>query len=358
MAVFCDLRKALDTVDHKILLKKLTKIGVHGIELQWFENYLTDRKQFVTLNGASSNLLNILLGVPQGSILGPLLFLIYINDLPTCSKLFTNLFADDTTLLASKPTIDQLFSFVNEEFRKVVYYFRAHRLVLHPDKTVYMLFSNSNIVNRDVEIFIDNNNYSEISVPNLKVPILCTNDLPDPKVKFLGVILDPTLNFKEHIKTISSKVSNAIFHLRCAKNLLSQDALTTLYYSLIHSHLIYAIHIWSCTSMNILNELAIKQKIAIRIIHNSPYNAHTESLFKASKILPLKYLAEFFKLQFMQQYTFNNLPISFTNVWPTNAERRETVDHIHLRNLEDYYVPLARFSSCDGRPLIYFPNSY
>ncbi len=110
--------------------------------------------------------------------------------------------------------------------------------------------------------------------------------------------------------------------------------------------------------MNILNELAIKQKIAIRIIHNSPYNAHTESLFKASKILPLKYLAEFLKLQFMQQYTFNNLPISFTNVWPTNAERRETVDHIHLRNLEDYYVPLARFSSCDGRPLIYFPNSY
>jgi hypothetical protein len=128
-------------------------------------------------------------------------------------------------------------------------------------------------------------------------------------------------------------ISNTIFHLQCAKKLLSQDALTTLYYSLIHSHLIFAIHIWSCTSMNIQNELAIKQKIAIRIIHNSPYNAHTESLFKTSKILTLKYLAELFKLQFMHQYTFNNLPISFTNV-----ERRETVDHIHLCNLEGYYI--------------------
>jgi hypothetical protein len=183
----------------------------------------------MTETGAASNLLNILLGVPQGSILGPLLFVIQKHDLPTCSKLFSNLFADDTNLLASKPTIEKLFSFINEEFRKVAYYFRAHRLVLHPDKTVYMLFSNSNIVNWNAEIFIDNNNYTEISVPNLEVPILCTNDLPDPKVKFLGVVLDPTLNFKKHIKTISSKISNAIFHLRCAKNLLSQDALTTLF---------------------------------------------------------------------------------------------------------------------------------
>jgi hypothetical protein len=95
--------------------------------------------------------------------------------------------------------------------------------------------------------------------------------------------LDPTLNFKKHIKTISSKISHALFHLRAGKNVLSQEALATLYHSLIYSHPTYAIHIWSCTSMSILNEFALKQKIAIRIIHNSLYNAHTEGLFKISK---------------------------------------------------------------------------
>ncbi len=98
IAIFCDLRKAFNTVNHKILLSKMAKLGINGNELQWFRSYLTDRKQFVSLNGKLSNLRDILIGVPQGSILGPLLFLIYINDLPLSSDLYTLLFAEDTTL--------------------------------------------------------------------------------------------------------------------------------------------------------------------------------------------------------------------------------------------------------------------
>jgi hypothetical protein len=101
IAIFCDLRKAFDTVDHCILLNKLNKMGVRGVELLWFQSYLSNRKQFVHINGSNSLLLNILIGVPQGSILGPLLFLVYINDLPLCSELISFLFADDTTLLMS-----------------------------------------------------------------------------------------------------------------------------------------------------------------------------------------------------------------------------------------------------------------
>jgi hypothetical protein len=102
IAIYCDLRKAFDTVDHNILFKKLQKIGIRGSELLWFKNYLTGRKQFVHINGTNSSLLDILLGVPQGSILGPILFLIYINDLPLCSALKALLFADDTKLLAKE----------------------------------------------------------------------------------------------------------------------------------------------------------------------------------------------------------------------------------------------------------------
>ena len=92
-------------------------MGVRGVELLWFQDYLTNRKQIVHINGSNSLLLNILIGVPQGSILGPLLFLIYINDLPLCSELFALLFADDTTLLLSDPNIDNLIAKVNVEFK-------------------------------------------------------------------------------------------------------------------------------------------------------------------------------------------------------------------------------------------------
>ena len=104
-------------MEYKILLTKLKKMGVRGVELLWFQDYLTNRKQIVHINGSNSLLLNILIGVPQGSILGPLLFLIYINDLPLCSELFALLFADDTTLLLSDPNIDNMIAKVNVEFK-------------------------------------------------------------------------------------------------------------------------------------------------------------------------------------------------------------------------------------------------
>ena len=357
VAIFCDLRKAFDTCNHTILFKKMEKMGIRGLTLDWFKNYLTDRKQFVNINGASSNLLNSTIGVPQGSILGPILFLIYINDLPYCSTLLAILFADDTTLLASGDNIEELILHVNMEFKKIVTFFRSNMLSLHPEKTQFILFSNSNVAKgKEIKLNIDMNNENEKNPNLIKEIKRVTSNSDFPAVKFLGVLFDPDLNFKMQIRNISSKISKSLYILRRVKNILSEKALKTLYYSLIHCHLVYGIHIWSSTTVGVLNDIKVKQKNAIRTITLSKYNAHTLPLFKKLKILPLDSLIYFFRLQFMSKYVNGMLPISFNNVWVKRENWRGENFSITLRNSDDFYIPTALLSQTERQPYYLFPK--
>lgn len=355
MAIFCDLRKAFDTVDHKILLNKLHNIGVRGVELNWFKNYLSNRKQFVCVDNSNSSLLDILLGVPQGSILGPLLFLIYINDLPKYSSLFSLLFADDTTQLASHKNLDSLVEFVNVEFQKTVEFFKSHRLSLHPEKTKFMLISNSN-VNAPPNILIDYNNIDVDPDPSLIAKMSFINNSSTPYAKFLGVLIDPKLTFKHHISMVTKKVSTSLYFMRKTKNILSEKAMKLLYYSLFHSYLIYANQLWTCTTESLLKPLFLKQKIAIRIITNANYNARTEPLFKKLNVLPFPKLCDYFKLQFMQQFCQKFLPTALENLWVTNSIRRIEEDQISLRDDDLFYIPLSRTSVTSRLPLVVLPK--
>ena len=353
VAIFCDLQKAFDTVDYNILLSKLDAVGVRGNELLWFKNYLSDRKQFVSIENVNSSLLDIILGVPQGSILGPLLFLIYINDIQFYSNLDNSLFADDTTLLKSHENLETLANIVNSEFQKIVTFFRSHKLSLHPEKTKFMLFTNNRFEHLP-EIFINYNDGD--STLNPIVPMSCINSQEKPYVKFLGVHFDPQLNFKFHISQISSKISKSLYYLRSAKNFLNQRSLKFIYYATFHAHLIYAIQIWSCTYESNIKSLFTKQKYAIRIISNARYNAHTEPLFKNLKILPLPSLCEFFKIQFMQSFVQGFLPSSFENMWTNNRIRRQDQAQIELRNDMQLHIPFNRTKSISLHPLIHFPT--
>jgi hypothetical protein len=194
IVIFCDLKKAFDTCNHSILLSKLSKLGVRGTELLWFKSYLTNRQQFVSLNDIDSTLLTILNGVPQGSILGPLLFLIYINDLPNCSDLLSFLFADDTALTASSDNVNDLFTFVNTQFQKLCNYFRLNKLSLHPDKTKYLFISHSQAP-ANLNIFINNNNLGENEPSRIHKLTIVTNNDAVPAIKYLGVFFDSQLNF-------------------------------------------------------------------------------------------------------------------------------------------------------------------
>jgi hypothetical protein len=357
ISIFCDLRKAFDTVDHSILFRKLKRLGLGDVEVDWFRSYLSNRKQFVYIDGKCSPLLDILLGVPQGSILGPLLFLIYINDLPLASALLSSLFADDTLLASSGPDIVELTNFVNREFYKVVQFFREHKLALHPSKTQFLIFTSSLAVRENPpSLYIKNNDIGDmqdpeniISIPNVNI----TSEVP--AVKFLGVYLDPLLSFKFHIEKTANKLSSALFFLRKSKNFLTTKALKALYYSLFHSVWIY---VWSSASLSVFNCLKVKQKAAIRIVRGASYNDHTEPILKQLNILPLDDLCNFFDLQFMQQFIQNFLPDSFNDMWALNVLRRNEDFHLHLRNDANYDVPFARTSMTERQPLTRIPKSW
>ena len=209
-------------MNHKILEQKLEHYGFRGIFLKFIMSFLNDRKYFVNVNNVNSDTKNLNIGVPQGSTLGPLLFLIYINDMKNCSTLLHFLqFADDTTILFSSKDFYHLKYILESETEKVIDWLSANKLIINLKKTCSMLFS-----------FKKGNPNFELTVKS----ILLENKT---EVKFLGVNIDSKLNWKSHISLVWSKISKSIAILRLLKFVYPTRILRTIYMSLIHSHLNY-----------------------------------------------------------------------------------------------------------------------
>ena len=144
IAIFIDLCKAFDTVNYALLISKLPYYGITDIEQKWFKNYLTDRVQYVQYDGKHSQKVEVTCGVPQGSVAGPLLFLLYVNDIFNATSLFTLLYADDTTFIASGPE-EGLVNWANKELVKTQMWFQVNKLTLHPKNTRLKVFRNNNL---------------------------------------------------------------------------------------------------------------------------------------------------------------------------------------------------------------------
>ena len=272
IGVFIDLKKAFDTVDHKILLSKLQCYGIRGLALDWITSYLANRGQYVCYNNSNSELNNIKCGVPQGSILGPVLFILYINDMCEVSKLLNIiLFADDTSIFYSTRNIVDITCTVNNELEKLDIWFRVNKLSLNVNKTNVIMFTNKKQLRPTVNIVLNGKNIEQVS-----------------HTKFLGVIIDENLTWREQIKTVETKVSKSIGVLYKTKDVLDIQALRTLYQSLVEPYMSYCCEIWGNTYPSRVRKLSLLQKKAIRIIYSQDYHGHTSVFFHCSRILKLQ----------------------------------------------------------------------
>ena len=231
--------------------RKLENFGIRGVVLNWLKSYLTDRKQFVTLNSSSSNILTTVCGVPQGSVLGPLLFILYINDICRVSNVLNLiLFADDTNLFRTGSDLSILCNEMSTEMNKLYTWFNVNKLSLNIAKTNYMIFSNKKPIS-NVSVRINNVEIDRVN---------CT--------KFLGVLIDNRLTWKEQISKVKGKLCKSVAILFRCNRLINENALRTIYCSLFLSHITYCCEVWGTTYKTNLKCLCLLQKKALRIICN------------------------------------------------------------------------------------------
>jgi hypothetical protein len=290
IGVFLDLKKAFDVCSHDILLKKLKKMGIVGDAHAWFTSYLSGRSQCVDISHNFSDFIELAISVIQGSTLGPLLFLCYINDFWSCTRLFSVLFADNTTCLAKGPILSELTNFVNQELQKIANWYRSNKMAVNTSKTKFIIFrTQGKPINQDDCGVVYNS--TEIGLPNdptLIMPIGRIHNMGEEKsFKLLGVHFDEYLSFNHHITQTCSKISKSLYCIGKVKNFVDMDSLKKLYFSMVHSHISYCLNVYGSANQTNLSKLLIKQKQAIRTISLVGYRDHTAPLFKKLNILPL-----------------------------------------------------------------------
>ena len=323
LTIFIDLTKAFDVIDHYLLLQKLHFYGIRGTPLKLLSSFLFGRKQMTVINGVQSDLKEIKCGVPQGSILGPLLFLIYINDLPNSTEnLHYILFADDTSIFCKSSDPQTLYNHLNIQLLSISKWMKANKLILNIDKTNYMLFGTRTTIQPHFNLIYSNKIINRVST-----------------TKFLGVHIDEKLSWNHHINNLCQILSRNVGILYKLQ-FLPQNVLKMLYHSFITAHVNYCSIIWGFTSKKNINRINILLKRGIRIITHSSYLSPSTPLFVDMHILPLNELISLQTAIFMFQLCNNLLPDIFNDYFILKCN----VHNYNTRNPQNIHPPLNRFS--------------
>ena len=314
--VFIDLKKAFDTIDHEIILRKLSYFGADQATAKWFQSYLSNRTQRCNVNGNLSTASTVTCGVPQGSILGPLLFLMYINDLPNCLQVAApRMFADDTSITLSAKTVANLKLAVTSELNNLTCWLRANKLSLNVAKTELMIIGSRQRLNaqcEEINISIDDRTIKRVD-----------------HTKSLGLTIDAQLSWSKHVDEISKKVSSAIGALKRVRPFIPTDVAAQIYNALILPHFDYCSPVWDGISGCLSDKLQKLQNRAARVITQSPFDTSSNLLLAMLKWEKLSLRRKKQKALIMYK-TLNDLA-------PDYLQRLFTQRHVNdynLRNLE------------------------
>ena len=307
--VFIDLEKAFDTVNHNILMKKLEYYGIKGIPNCWLTDYLTNRHQRVNIGDTFSTYQTITCGVPQGSILGPLLFLIYINDMFKATKFSTLYhFADDTNLIYSNKNEKLLRKNINIDLSLIFQWLCANRLSLNVDKTEFVVFKPPRKTLKE----------------RITLKLNGKKIFESHKIRYLGLIIDEKVTWRFHLLELRKKLSQItgiIFKLK--KLGTPVYTLKSVYFALFQSYLNYGLCVWGQASSEDLKKIETLQKKVIRVITGAEIDADSGILFKELGILKIKDLLHFKNVSLMWDYDHNKLPAYFKNFF-TYADQKHS----------------------------------
>ena len=308
--IFVDLQKAFDTMEHDILLAKLEHCGIRGLANEWFRSYLSNGKQYVSINGHESSLASVLYGVPQGSVLGPLLFLTYISDLSQAIKFCkVHHLADETNLLDFNKSVAKLNKLVNLDVKNLTVWLNANKISLNVDKTELVIFKHQR-KKRDTEI---------------KIKLNRKRLYPSQSVRYLGIKIDQNLNWKDHINDIAVKINRANALLFKIRNFVNTTILKNIYFAIFDSHINYANLVWAQNS-NAMSKIFTLQEKAMRIITFQSRNCHSSPLFCKLKLLKFNDKVHLENVLLISKFINSLLPPVFNN-WFTfwsNVHNYET----------------------------------
>ena len=310
IATYIDLSKAFDCLQYDKLFKKMESIGCDNRTTNWFKDYLSNRKQLVDLDGKDSDYLDVNLGVPQGSILGPILFLIYMNDINKCdlNAKFPK-FADDTTVLVAGETVEKAAELMNKTLINVDLWFRRNKLNLNPSKTRCMIFNSKTEETDLVKI-------------NTEIVQRVWDKGKEKDFKLVGIRVDEKLKWTNHVNYKARKIDFANYALRKASKELNLKNKKLIYSGLVHAHLIYSLPIWGFATKGRLNKLLVKQKLSMRKVCNLKYKETTKNSFYLNRILQLPELIEHTTLCYIHAGITDKAPSNVRKLWTKKPIKR------------------------------------